>query len=75
MLILGGSAETLGSGGAFLVAGGRDGEVATGVLVGIPACPTVATFGPADLWRGIQVGISYIPKQCCNGAGDTGNIL
>ena len=57
-LILGGAAETLGSGGAFMMAGGRVGAVATGVLAGVPACPIVVTFYPSDLWLGSLFGIS-----------------
>ena len=57
-LILGGADETLGFGDAFLMAGGGSGAVATGVLAGIPAGPTVVAFGPADLWSGSWVGIS-----------------
>ena len=57
-MVLGGSAETLGSGGAFLMSGDGAGAVATRVLAGIPACPTVVTFGPADLWCGHRVWVS-----------------
>ena len=39
-LILGGAAEPLGSGGAFLMSGRWVGAVVTGVLACIPACPT-----------------------------------
>ena len=74
-MILGGSAKTLGSVGAFLMAGGRAGEFATGVLAGITACPTVVLFGPSDLWRCRCVWISYLPAYFSNGAGETGNIL
>ena len=54
-MILGGSDKTLGSGGAFLMAGGGAGSVATGMITGIPARPTVVAFVPADLWRGRRV--------------------
>ena len=47
-----------------MMAGGGAGAVATGVLVGMPAYPTVVTFCPADLWHGSRIG-----------AGETGNIL
>ena len=57
-LIFGGAVETLGFGGAFLMASGGGGAVATGVLAGVPAGPTVVTFGPADLRRGIRFGVS-----------------
>ena len=52
-MILGGAAEPLGLGGAFLMDGGGAGAVATRVLACIPAGPTVVGFGPADLWCGI----------------------
>ena len=51
-LIFGGDAETLGFGGAFLMASGGAGAVATGVIGGIPAGPTVVLFDPADGRRG-----------------------
>ena len=57
-LVFGGAAETLGFGGAFMMSSGGAGSVATGVLAGIPAGPTVVAFGPADLRRGSRVGIS-----------------
>ena len=57
-LIFGGSAETLGFGGAFLMASGRAGTVTTGALAGIPEGPTVVAFYPANVRRGIQVGIA-----------------
>ena len=56
-LILGGAAEKLGFGGAFLIASARSGAVATGVLAGISAGSTVVAFGPANLWSGSRVGI------------------
>ena len=57
-LIFGGAPETLGFGGAFLVAIGGAGAVTTGVLADIPASPKVVEFDPADVRRGIRVGIS-----------------
>ena len=45
-LIFGGSAKTLRFGGVFVMASGGSGAVATGVLAGIPAGPTVVTFDP-----------------------------
>ena len=74
-MILGGAAETLGSGGAFLMASGGSGAVMTGMFAGIPACPTVVSFGPSDLWRRRCAWISYLPAQFSNSAGETGNIL
>ena len=40
------------------MASGGSGAVATGVLAGIPAGPTVVTFDPSDVGRGIRVGIA-----------------
>ena len=57
-LIFGGAVETLGFGGAFLMASGGGGAVATGVLAGIPAGPTEVTFDPDDVGRGSRVGIA-----------------
>ena len=57
-LIFGGAAETLGSGGAFLVDSGGAGAVATGVFAVISAGPTVVAFDPADVRQGSPVGIS-----------------
>ena len=48
----------LGFGGAFLMASGGAGAVATGVLAGIPAGPIVVAFDPADIRQGSRVGIS-----------------
>ena len=53
-----GSAKTLGFGGAFLMASGRSGAFAAGVLAGIPAGPTVVTFDPADVRLGSRVGVA-----------------
>ena len=50
-LILGGAAEPLGSGGAFLMSGRGVGAVVTGVLACIPACPTLVSFCPSNLWN------------------------
>ena len=57
-LIFAGAAETIGFVGVFLMASGRAGEVVPGVIAGIPAGPTEVAFGPANLRRGSQVGIS-----------------
>ena len=48
----------LGFAGAFLMANGGAGAVATGVLAGIPAGPIVVAFDPADARRGSRVGIA-----------------
>ena len=57
-LIFSGAAETLGFGGAFLMASGRDGAVTTVVLAGIPVGSTVVAFEPAGIRRGRRVGIA-----------------
>ena len=57
-LVFGGSAKTLGFGGAFLMVSGGDRAVTTGVLVFLPAGSTVVAVDPADVRRGSRVGIS-----------------
>ena len=74
-MILGGSAEPLGSGGHFLMAGGGARAVATGMLTCIPACPTEVSFCPSDLWRRRCALISCIPEYFINSAGETEKIL
>ena len=74
-LILGGAVKPLGYGGSFLMDGSGAWAVATGVLAGIPACPTVVSFFPPYFWRRHCALISGLPVQFRNGAGETGNIL
>ena len=62
-LIFGGSAETLGVGGAFLMASGEAGAVATGVFAGIPAGPTLVAFDPSDVRQGSRVVIAYLAAK------------
>ena len=57
-LVFGGAAKTLVFGGAFLMASGGAGEVATGVLAGISSGPTIVAVDPADVRRGSWVGIA-----------------
>ena len=41
-----------------MMASGRDGAVATGVLAGIPAGPIVVAVDPADIRQGSRVGFA-----------------
>ena len=74
-MILGGSAKPLGSGGTFMMDDGGAGAVVTGVMSCIPACPTVVSFCPSDLWHRRCDWISYLPAYFSNGADEMGSIL